>query len=90
IAKIAGAEKFVEISEAMIEGCYLESEKGIAVVLLNWSGEPKQEIAVRVKSAKAISKVESIEQGILKFEKAQDGAIMKLPLKTVDVLMLYF
>ncbi|HOK80447.1 MAG TPA: hypothetical protein PK303_03125 [bacterium] len=89
-AKIAGAEKFVEISQAMIEGCYLESEKGIAVVLLNWSGEPKKEIAVNVKSAKTISKIESIEQGTLKFEKSQNGVIMKLPLKTVDVLMLYF
>lgn len=41
-AKIANASKFVEISEELVEGCFLESDKGIAVTLLNWSGEPKK------------------------------------------------
>jgi len=89
-AKIAGAEKFVEISEDLVEGCYLESEKGIAVVFLNWSGQPKKELTVKVNTTKTISKIESVEHGILKFDKAQNSAKVTLPLKTVDVLLLYF
>ncbi len=88
-AKIAAAMKFVEISEPLIEGCFLESEKGIAITLLNWSGEPKKEITVVVNDAKDITKLESIEKGILKWEKSGNSIKVKLPLNTVDVLMLY-
>ena len=89
-AKIANAKKFVEISEPLIEGCYLESDKGIAVTLLNWSGIEKPLITVKVNTEKNVSKIESVEHGPLKFEKSSDGIIVKIPLKTVDVLMLYF
>lgn len=88
-AKIANASKFVEISEELVEGCFLESDKGIAVTLLNWSGEPKKEITVVVNGAENITKIESIEKGSLKWEKTGNSVQIKLPLNTVDVLMLY-
>lgn len=89
-AKIANTQKFVEISEPLIEGCFLESKEGIAVVLLNWSGEPKKEITVVVNNAGNTTKVESIENGNIKWEKTGDNVHLKMSLKTVDVLMLYF
>jgi hypothetical protein len=88
-ARAAGARKYVDISEDVIEGCLLESDRGIAVTLLNWTGEPQKEITVTIPGASGISKVESVEQGVLKYENAPDGLKVKLPLKTVDVLMLY-
>lgn len=88
-AKISNTKKFVEISDPLIEGCYLESEKGIAVVLLNWSGESKKEITVTVNDAENISRIESIENGKVKLEKSEKTISVKLPLNTVDVLMLY-
>ncbi|MCX7706329.1 MAG: beta-galactosidase trimerization domain-containing protein [bacterium] len=89
-AKIAGTPKYVEISESLIEGCYLKSEKGIAITLLNWSGEPKKEITVTINDAGNTRKVTSIENGTLNWEKSDNKIQVKLPLKTVDVLMLYF
>lgn len=88
-AKIAGTPKFVEISDTLIEGCFLKSDRGIAVVLLNWSGEPKKEITVIVNGAGNITKVESAEIGNLKWERTGNSIKIKLPLKTVDVVSLY-
>ncbi|MCM8758533.1 MAG: hypothetical protein NC906_02005 [Candidatus Omnitrophica bacterium] len=89
-ARIAGTPKFVEINEPLVEGCYLLSDKGIAIVLLNWSGKPMTETEITINDAENTTKVESVEQGNLRWEKSGNKVVVKLPLKTVDVLMLYF
>jgi hypothetical protein len=88
-ARIAGAVKSVDISVDGVEGCLLESEKGIAVVLLNWFGSDVGEVAVTVANPGTISSVESLECGKLKFDIVSGYLETRLPLKTVDVLMLY-
>ncbi len=89
-ARIAGTAKFVEINEPLVEGCYLISDKGIAVVLLNWSGSPISQLEIVINDAGNTTRVESVEQGGLRWEKSGNSIRLKLPLKTVDVLMLYF
>lgn len=66
----------------------LESEKGVAVTLLNWTGEPLKEITVTVSDTGTVSKVESVEQGLLKYQTIPEGLKVTLPLKMVDVLLI--
>ncbi|MCM8824636.1 MAG: hypothetical protein NC937_00575 [Candidatus Omnitrophica bacterium] len=89
-AKFANAQKLVEINQPLVEGCYLFSEKGIAVILLNWSGKPISELELVIDGAENATKVESIEHKSVRWEKIANKVKAKLPLKTVDVLMLYF
>lgn len=39
-ARIANTPKPITLNQGMVEACLLESEEGIAIVLLNWSGMP--------------------------------------------------
>lgn len=87
-AHFANAKKPVEVSQDVIEARLLESEKGIAITLLNWIGEPLKEIKVTIPNAGKFSKVESLEAGVLPSQSTPQGLVVKLPLKTVDVLML--
>ena len=98
-AKIAGAKKFVDISVDNVEGALLESDKGIAVTLLNWTKDqaPLPSITVTVASTPKLDaavkagklKVESADTGtVLKYTATDKGVEVTLPLKDVDVLML--
>lgn len=102
-ARSAGAKKFVDISEPLVEGAVLDSAAGIAVTLLNWTGDPLRALAVslnldqvpasvRAKLAAARAtgklKVESAEAGRLAYAVNGGRLTVTLPLKTVDVLMI--
>ncbi len=87
-AKIASTPRFVEISEDLVEGCLLQSEKGIAIVLLNWSDREK-ELSLTINDAVNIIKAESVENGSVQWEKSKNTLRLKTVLKTVDVIMLY-
>lgn len=87
-ARFAKAPKQVEVSVDMVEGVLLESEKGVAVTLLNWTNNPFKEIAVTIPNESKFSKVESVEQGVLTSQSTPQSLVVKMPLKTVDVLML--
>jgi hypothetical protein len=91
-ARIANAKKYVEVSAPCVEAALLESEKGIAITLLNWTGNPLPQITVKVPDLDTvkISNVKSVEQGNLQYR--INGGILSvtLPLATVDVLMIYF
>ena len=95
-ARLAGAKKYVSASVDLVEGVLLESDKGTAVTLLNWSGEPQKTLAVTIAVSEEIAaaakagklKVESLELGTLKYKFAGGDLNVTLPLKTVDVLMI--
>jgi hypothetical protein len=91
-ARISGAKKHVEVSIPCVEAAILESEKGIAVTLLNWTGNPVSLATVRIPGLQGarISKVKSAECGDLKYRIDNNQLSVTLPLKTVDVLMIYF
>lgn len=86
--KIANIERFVLISEPMIETPILVSDKGIAITLLNWSGEYKDKIKVEVKLSEKIKEVESCVTGKIQFSQDKDYLVCELPLFDVDVLLI--
>jgi hypothetical protein len=71
-----------------VEACRLESDKGIAVVLLNWTDEPIDDLTVEVPGVKAFRKVTSIEQGEVRGAVAEGTMRLALPLKHVDILLI--
>jgi hypothetical protein len=95
-ARLAGAKKHVELSSEVVEGALLESDKGIAVTLLNWSGTPQQQLTVTVPGIARLAdaqkarrlKVESAIQGALKYEINGNTLTVTLPLRAVDVVMI--
>ena len=89
----------MDISVDNVEGALLESDKGIAVTLLNWTKDqaPLPSITVTVASTPKLDaavkagklKVESADTGtVLKYTATDKGVEVTLPLKDVDVLML--
>ena len=62
------------------------SSAGIAVTLLNWSGEPLSEIQVEVRSDKNIGRVESVRHGKLGFRFADGRIRFSLPLDSADIV----
>jgi hypothetical protein len=87
-ARMANAAKVVDVSAEGVEAVLLESEQGVAVTLLNWTGQPLLEVTVTVGRPGKVAKVASVEQGALKYHATGDGLAVTLPLKTVDVLLL--
>jgi hypothetical protein len=67
----------------------LDSDRGTAIVLLNWTGAPLTSVTVTVPNAPIAARMASIERGAL--QPATDAAgrlTVTLPLATVDVLMI--
>jgi len=94
-ARLARTKKIVEMSQPLVEGVLLESDKGTAVTLLNWSGKPLTSLTVILPDAPAVLaaardgklKLSSVRQGALKYTIRGSNIVITLPLKTVDVLM---
>jgi hypothetical protein len=86
-ARLAGAPRAVTVSRPGVEALRLDAPEGIAVVLLNWTGEPIEALDVAVSNPGRFARASSIERGLLRGE-ARPGALgVTLPLETVDVLM---
>ncbi len=71
-----------------MEACRLQSDKGIAIVLLNWTDEPIASLTVSVPQIGKFRKVTSLESGAVKSTLAGSTLKVTLPLKSVDVLMI--
>ncbi|NQU10937.1 hypothetical protein HQ590_09115 [bacterium] len=87
-ARLTEARRFVRVDLPGVEACLLESDQGLAIVLLNWTGQPASKIWVTIPEAGRFSKIESLEQGTLKPSSTADDLELGLPLDTVDVLLL--
>lgn len=87
-ARLAGTPRAVLLSEEVVEGCRLNSEKGVAVVLLNWTDEPIHNLTVTVPGTGQFGKVTSLKHGSLEPVRDGDGLRVKLPVRDVDVLLI--
>ena len=94
--KQAGIQSPVTLNRPKIEAPVLTSEKGLAVTLLNWTGDiPATDFQITVNLAcfpgKKISRVTSVEQGDLPFTQEGDKAKIMVPsLELADVLKVYW
>jgi|GEM_PF-431329 len=86
-ARIAKARRHVEVSEPLVEACLLESDAGVAVTLLNWSGKTLDSVRLTIPGLSS-SNVHSVEKGKIKARQEEGGLVVSLPLRTVDVLLI--
>lgn len=86
-AEIAKTPRVVTTDVPGVEACRVESEKGIAIVLLNWTDQPISNLTVTVPRNGEFRKVSSIEGSALKTAASGNGLTISLSLKNVDVLM---
>ncbi len=84
----AKVERYVSVSQPMIEAVPLVSEKGIAITVLNWSGIEHENISLEIKCDEKIKVVESISSGSIPFNQQKGVVSCQIPLKDVDVLLL--
>lgn len=87
-ARLAKTPRPVVVGTAGVEACLLESPQGMAVVLLNWTDEPIDNLAVNVADVKAFRKVSSVEQGALRGTFTEGRMKLTLPLRHTDVLLI--
>lgn len=87
-AVIAKTPRPVLVSREGVEACLLQSEKGLAVVLLNWTDEPIENLSVTIPGGAKWKKVSSIENSAMKTTRENDDLKIAMPLKSVDVLMI--
>ncbi len=85
----AGVVMPVTADRPMIETPVLVSEAGMAVTLLNWSGQPIEKLSLAVSCLWIVKSVESVKHGNVPFAVEESGGIqVTLPLDGADVLMI--
>ena len=85
---IAKTSRPVTVDVPVIEACRLQSDKGIAIVLLNWLAQDQKQITVKVPNAGKFRKVTSIEGAAVTTTATGNDLTFTLPLKACDVLMI--
>jgi hypothetical protein len=86
--ELAGVKAPVVVDRALVEAPLLLSEKGAAVTLLNWTGEPLKRVEVTLRVPFAVRAVRSVKQGPLTFRKSPEGVTVTLPLGAADIVLL--
>jgi hypothetical protein len=85
------AKPAVEVDRPRIETPVLQSEKGMAITVLNWTGQSQKELKFEISSAKSVKRVVSVQLGEQKFTQEADKLRLTLPeLGPADVLKLYW
>jgi hypothetical protein len=56
-ARLAFTPQDISLNEEMVESCPLYSEKGIAIVFLNWSGKRKENLAIKINNTIPINRI---------------------------------
>lgn len=87
-ARIADTPRPVVVSQEGVEACRLQSDGGIAIVLLNWTDEPVASLRVSVPRAGGFRTVTSLQRGAVKSSGEGDTVEATLPLGGVDVLLI--
>lgn len=75
----------VLVSQEVVEACKLQSDQGIAVVLLNWTDEPIDSLDVTVPAVGHFQRVSSAQDGPLKSTASTVSVSGKPPVTTVTV-----
>lgn len=85
----AKVELPVTLNQEVIEAPALYSEKGVAVTLINWSGEEKDTQLI-IKTDKPVKKVESVQRGVLTFKQGAGQIALRVLVGDVDVVKVYY
>jgi hypothetical protein len=75
-------------SQPGVEACLLESPEGLAITLLNWTGQPIRELRVTIPTKDTFHTADGIEAGALQPTQTDQGVQLVLPLDSADVLLL--
>ncbi len=86
--RLANVSPPVTVNQPLVEAPLLASPQGIAVTLLNWTGEPMPEVQVEVRTDRDFGRVESVRLGKLDSKSANGRIRFVLPLRTVDIVTL--
>jgi hypothetical protein len=86
--RLAGVRGPVTVNRPLVEAPMLISASGIAVTLLDWSGEAPGEVNVEVRTDRRIGRVESVRHGPRTFQSAGGVVRFALPLDAVDIVTL--
>jgi hypothetical protein len=83
----ANTSRLVLLSNEVVEACRLQSENGIAVVLLNWTDEPISNLGVTLADPGNFKRVSSAQGVTLTSSITARGLHVQMPLKDVDVVI---
>lgn len=84
----AGITRPVILSEPLVETSLFDSQAGLAIPLVNYTGSKIPNLQVRVLDPGTIRHVESASLGELKFQVKRGELIVEMPLDVADMLML--
>lgn len=88
-ARLAGTPRSVSTDRGGVEVRRLQSDRGIAVVLANWTGAGVDRLEVTVAGIGDFRRIRSVRRGPLPNLLADaDDAVVRLPLPDVDILVL--
>ena len=86
--ELAKVEVPVTVSRRLVETPLLLSDGGAAVTLLNWTGQPIEDLQMTVRVPFVVKSIESVRGGKVSFQKTADGVTLSLPLASADILLL--
>jgi hypothetical protein len=88
-AVLAGTSQPVVVSTPGVEADLLKSDRGDAIVLLNWTDKPLSQLTITVPNAAAFQRIRSAQGVDLQTQVNAGGSLtITLPIQNVDVLML--
>lgn len=79
---------WVGASREMVETPVLLSEKGAAITVLNWTGEPIDRLNLTARLPFVPQSAEAVRAGKLEIRRQDDGVHLSLPVGSVDVILL--
>jgi hypothetical protein len=87
--RVAETPKAVVVSHEVVEVCRLQSDKGIALVILNWTDEPIQVLTLDVPDVRGLTHVTSL-QGSTISSHVLDATTLRIQLSiaAVDVVLI--
>ncbi len=85
--QLAGVQPPVVLDHALVEAPVLISEKGAAITMLNWNGEPLKNVNVTVRLPFEAKSVKSVKHGDIHFQSSNEGLKFSLPLDSADIIM---
>ena len=88
-ALLAHTSKPVVVSHEVVEVCRLQSDQGIALVILNWTDEPIQTLTLEVPGVGRHTKVTSVQGSTLSSQPIEPNTLrIQLSIQAVDVVLI--
>jgi hypothetical protein len=87
-ARQANAAQHVVVGKPGVEACLLESETGLTITLLNWTGRPIPKLAVTIPNAGQFRSLQGAEAGMLTPSRNQQSLSIELPLNSAEIVVL--